>query len=95
MSHQSVETIELTRNISYSIMRVIRIQEFHLMAKTFSFAGVHMTVAFAVGWAMSGNPWVGGALALVEPAVNTVAYHLHEKLWKRIQARRPSAPLPA
>lgn len=59
------------------------------MNKTMSFAGVHMAVAFLVGWAMTGNPWVGGALALVEPACNTVAYHFHEKLWKRIEARTP------
>lgn len=57
------------------------------MNKTLSFAAVHMSVAFAVGWAMTGNPWVGGALALVEPMVNTVAYHLHEKVWKRIETR--------
>jgi uncharacterized membrane protein len=32
---------------------------------------------------------VGGALALVEPACNTVVFHFHEKVWKRIEARRP------
>lgn len=63
------------------------------MAKTFSFAGLHMIVAFTVGWAMTGNPWVGGALALVEPACNTVAFHFHEKVWKRLEARRARAGL--
>ena len=57
------------------------------MRKTASFAAVHFTVAFAVGTALTGNPWVGGALALVEPACNTVAFHLHEKVWRRIEAR--------
>ena len=33
------------------------------MRKTASFAAVHFTLAFAVGTAMTGNPWVGGALA--------------------------------
>ncbi|MGQ9832147.1 MAG: DUF2061 domain-containing protein [Thermochromatium sp.] len=34
---------------------------------------------------------IGGALALVEPVINTVAYFLHEKTWDRIRAsRRPS-----
>ena len=28
------------------------------------------------------------ALALVEPACNTVAFHFHEKVWTRIEARR-------
>jgi uncharacterized membrane protein len=51
--------------------------------KTITFAVTHMSVAFVVGWAMTGNIAVGGALALVEPAINTVAYFLHEKVWER------------
>jgi len=54
------------------------------MAKTLSFGIVHMGVAFGVGYAMTGSVAVGGALALVEPLVNTVAYFFHEKLWDRI-----------
>lgn len=61
------------------------------MAKTASFAAVHFTVAFSVGYAMTGSIAVGGALALVEPAVNTVAYHLHERIWQR-WGRRARAP---
>ncbi|MDG2519410.1 DUF2061 domain-containing protein [Lysobacter soli] len=61
------------------------------MAKTFSFAAVHFSVAFMVGYLMTGSVWVGGALALVEPACNTVAFHFHEKIWKRIEARRQHA----
>ncbi len=53
------------------------------MAKTLTFAAVHMSVAFAVGYAMTGSVAVGGALALVEPLVNTVAYFFHEKAWAR------------
>jgi uncharacterized membrane protein len=63
-------------------MRIIRNGAF-TMAKTLSFAGLHMSVAFVVGLAMTGDPWIGGALALVEPACNTVAYHFHERVWKR------------
>lgn len=51
------------------------------MAKTLSFAAVHMSVAFGVGYAMTGSLAVGGALALVEPLVNTLAYFLHERAW--------------
>ncbi len=64
------------------------------MAKTFSFAAVHCSVAFLVGYVMTGSVWVGGALALVEPACNTLAFHLHEKAWLRIEGRRPAAPPP-
>ena len=31
---------------------------------------------------------IGGATALVEPCVNTVAYHFHEKVWKRLVNRK-------
>lgn len=58
------------------------------MSKTLSFACIHFTVAFLVGYVMTGSVWVGGALALIEPACNTVAFHLHEKVWKRIELRR-------
>ena len=62
------------------------------MTKTFSFAVVHFVVAFSVGYLLSGSVLVGGAIALVEPAVNTVAYHLHEKAWSRIQATEATGP---
>ena len=59
------------------------------MTKTLSFAAVHFSVAFAVGYALSGSIAVGGAIALVEPALNTVAYCFHEKAWERLRAPRP------
>lgn len=59
------------------------------MTKTLSFAAVHFSVAFSVGYALSGSIAVGGAIALVEPALNTVAYFLHEKAWERLRAPRP------
>ena len=55
------------------------------MTKTMSFAAVHFSIAFSVGYLMTGSVLVGGAIAMVEPTINTVAYHFHEKVWKRIQ----------
>ena len=55
------------------------------MTKTMSFAAVHFCVAFTVGYIMTGSVVIGGAIALVEPAVNTIAYHFHEKVWYRLQ----------
>lgn len=54
--------------------------------KTLSFALVHMTVAFSVVWAMTGSWMAGGAVALVEPAINTLAYFIHETVWARRSA---------
>jgi len=67
------------------------------MTKTFSFAMLHFTVAFLLGWLFTGSLLVGGTLALVEPACNTVVFHFHEKVWKRIERRRAEralGPLP-
>ncbi len=52
------------------------------MKKTLTFAAVHVCVAFTVGFAMTGSVLVGGAIALVEPLANTIAYHLHERFWR-------------
>ncbi|WP_111657449.1 DUF2061 domain-containing protein [Isoalcanivorax indicus] len=57
------------------------------MIKTASFGVMHVTVAFLVVWAMTGDWMIGGAVALVEPLVNTVAYHFHEKVWLRLRNR--------
>jgi uncharacterized membrane protein len=67
------------------------------MKKTFSFAIVHFTVAFSLAYLLTGSLLVGGVLALIEPALNTVAYHFHERVWKRIESRRAghAEPSPA
>lgn len=54
------------------------------MKKTISFAVLHMGVAFSVGYIMTGDLLVGGALALVEPMCNTVVFYFHEKIWNRV-----------
>ncbi|MGF1750049.1 MULTISPECIES: DUF2061 domain-containing protein [Vibrio] len=56
--------------------------------KTASFAVVHYSVAFSVVYALTGSIVAGGAVALLEPAINTVAYFLHEKSWnKRVSSK--------
>ena len=61
------------------------------MLKTLSFAAVHFTVAFTVGYLLTGSVLVGGTMALVEPACNTIAYYFHEKVWARAAVRQPVA----
>ena len=55
------------------------------MAKTISFAILHFTVAFTVGYLLTGSAMVGGMLAVIEPACNTVVFHFHEKAWQHYQ----------
>lgn len=62
------------------------------MTKTLSFGAMHITVAFVVVYLMTGDWMTGGLVALVEPCINTFAYHLHEKVWKR---RGGTGPQPA
>lgn len=64
------------------------------MLKTISFALMHFTVAFSVTYLLTGDLLIGGMIALVEPAVNTVAYFFHEKLWQQVQ-RTAAATLAA
>lgn len=58
------------------------------MKKTISFAVMHFSVAFGVAWLLTGSFVLGGLLAVVEPAVNTVAFYFHERFWERASAPR-------
>lgn len=59
------------------------------MAKTISFAILHFTVAFTVGYLLTGSALVGGLLAVIEPACNTVVFYFHEKAWKNFEQTSP------
>lgn len=54
------------------------------LAKTGTFAVVHFTVAFGVAYALTGSAPIAGAIALLEPLANTVAYFFHERAWARV-----------
>nr|WP_203525562.1 DUF2061 domain-containing protein [Crenobacter caeni] len=62
------------------------------MAKTATFALCHFTVAFGLGWLLTGSVALAGLLALVEPLANTFAYFMHEKLWARRGGRGGALP---
>ncbi len=55
------------------------------MVKTLSFMLMHFSIAFSVAYMLTGDVMIGGLLAVVEPAVNTVGYIVHEKIWSRRQ----------
>lgn len=58
------------------------------MKKTMTFAMLHFTVAFTVAYLLTGSFLIGGLMALVEPAINTVAFYFHELVWKKIEAKK-------
>lgn len=58
------------------------------LIKTITFAMTHFTVAFMVAYLLTGDVLVGGLIAMVEPAINTVAYFIHERVWQGRQQRQ-------
>lgn len=59
------------------------------MLKTCTFAIMHFTIAFTVAYVLTGSLLIGGLIALVEPAVNTVGYVIHEWLWQQHSSAKP------
>ena len=59
------------------------------LAQTASFAVLHFSVAFGIAYALTGSVSIAGALALIEPLANTVAFFFHERAWVRISWRAP------
>ncbi|WP_105900821.1 DUF2061 domain-containing protein [Vibrio gangliei] len=49
--------------------------------KTASFAVLHFSVAFTVVYFLTGDLFVGGLMAALEPTINTVVFYFHERLW--------------
>lgn len=71
----------------------MRVPLSHSLAKTGTFAIVHFMVAFSIAYLLTGSVAIAGALALLEPLANTVAYLLHERAWARFTPRwEASAP---
>ncbi len=58
------------------------------MTKTLTFAILHFGVAFTITYLLTGSVIIGGAVALVEPAINTIVFHFHEKVWQRVESNR-------
>jgi len=61
------------------------------MIKTITFAIMHFSVAFGVTYLITGDLVLGGLVAVIEPAVNTVGYFFHEKVWQRLDNRKTTA----
>ena len=53
------------------------------LLKTFTFALLHFGVAFSVAYVLTGSIAVATGVGLIEPLVNTVAFHFHERAWRR------------
>lgn len=54
------------------------------VAKTVSYSLTHLVVAVSVAYALTGDWRIALGIGLVEPAIQTIAYAIHEKVWARI-----------
>ena len=53
------------------------------LQKTLTYLALHLTVAFTVGYVLTGSVAIAGGFALIEPLCNAVAFFFHEKAWNR------------
>lgn len=51
------------------------------LKKTATYSVMHMIVAVGVAFALTGSWIIALGIGLVEPMVQTAAYHLHERAW--------------
>lgn len=62
--------------------------------KTGTYATMHLLVAMAVAYVLSGSWRLALGIGVIEPAVQTLFYSLHERLWGRVKTR-PAPARPA
>lgn len=63
--------------------------------KTGTYGTMHLLVAMAVAFAISGSWRVALGIGIVEPAVQTLFYTLHERLWGRLGRHGQSQTTPS
>lgn len=57
------------------------------IAKTGTYCILHITVATAVAYALSGNWHVALGIGLIEPLVQTGVFYMHESAWESRNVR--------
>ncbi len=58
------------------------------LAKTTTYGAMHLIVAMAVAYVISGSWQIALGIGLIEPVVQTLFYNLHERVWQWRGARR-------
>jgi len=56
------------------------------LAKTLTYLVIHLGIRFSVACAFTGSVSIAGAIAIVEPCCNAVAYFFHERVWNKALA---------
>ena len=63
------------------------------LLKTLTYSVMHLTVAISVAYALTGNLAIALGIGLIEPAVQTIAYMVHEKAWSKFSSEKDPAHL--
>ena len=53
------------------------------MAKSATFGVIHLSIAFVVTFAFTGEVLAAGLVALLEPAANAIAFGFFDRRWRR------------
>ena len=64
------------------------------LAKTITYLVIHLGIGFSVAYLFTGSVTIAGAIAIVEPVCNAVAYFFHERAWNKWLRRGPSGHAP-
>lgn len=64
------------------------LKRFQVLLKTSTYAIMHMGVAIAVAYVLSGSWEIALAIGTVEPIVQTVFFFFHERFWHKFGSRR-------
>ena len=64
----------------------------YTLKKTFSYYVMHITVAAAVAFMVTGNIWMALTLSMLEPSVQAVAFFFHERAWARKEQTAMAVP---
>lgn len=72
---------------------MIHVQKFvnnnqRMFKKTLSYYFMHLVVAMAVGYLVTGSWAMAVAFSLLEPTVQAVAFFFHEKVWERKDSKQ-------
>ena len=54
------------------------------LTKTASYSLTHLAVAVAVAFALTQDWRIALGIGLIEPAVQTIAYAMHERAWRGV-----------
>jgi uncharacterized membrane protein len=61
-----------------------------IAAKKTSQVVTHMTIAFAIAYAVTGSVVFGGLAIIIEPVINVLLLPLHERAWAAVRAKAKS-----